>query len=85
MKIVQQLGDQSVELAQESSHKKPGMLNYNNLNMETSIHVEQCEDGPAKVTSGTFTMWIELVNAKFEDLHIEPVQERFFAAKGLHL
>jgi hypothetical protein len=79
-KIIRNLGDASMAIVQKASKAKPGMLNYDNLNMETSIHVEQREDGPAKVTSGTYAIWIELVNADFDSLLLDPIRKRFATA-----
>ncbi|KAJ7748436.1 hypothetical protein B0H14DRAFT_2983957, partial [Mycena olivaceomarginata] len=52
---------------------EPHGLGYDNLNISTSIFVEQRgASGPAKVTSGTFGVLYGLRNANFDDMLIAP-------------
>ncbi|KAJ7907711.1 hypothetical protein B0H13DRAFT_1879337 [Mycena leptocephala] len=64
--------------------KDPHSFNYDNMNISTSIHVEQRgAHGPAKVTSGTFAILYGLRNATWEHMLIEPIMKRFLACTGL--
>jgi hypothetical protein len=64
--------------------KDPHSFNYDNMNISTSIHVEQRgARGPAKVTSGTFAILYGLRNATWEHMLIEPIMRRFLACTGL--
>ncbi|KAJ7830476.1 hypothetical protein B0H13DRAFT_2371987 [Mycena leptocephala] len=64
--------------------KDPHSFNYDNMNISTSIHVEQRgARGPAKVTSGTFAILYGLRNATWEHMLIEPIMKRFLACTGL--
>ncbi|KAJ7677145.1 hypothetical protein B0H14DRAFT_3177829 [Mycena olivaceomarginata] len=60
-------------------------FNYDNMNLSTSIHVEQRgSSGPSKVTSGTFGVLYRLRNAVPEHMLIAPIMKRFKASPGLH-
>jgi hypothetical protein len=64
---------------------EPHGLGYDNLNISTSIFVEQRgASGPAKVTSGTFGVLYGLRNANFDDMLIAPIMRRLSASTGLH-
>ncbi|KAF8152099.1 hypothetical protein K438DRAFT_1910249 [Mycena galopus ATCC 62051] len=65
---------------------EPTGLGYDNINISTSIFVEQRgSSSPAKVTSGTFTVFYGLRNAKWEHMLIAPIRAfaRFRASTGL--
>ncbi|KAJ7901498.1 hypothetical protein B0H13DRAFT_1882922 [Mycena leptocephala] len=65
--------DNTIEMAE-----KPHRFNYDNMNISTSIFVEQCgARGPAKATSGTFGILYGLRNATWENMLIEPIMKRF--------
>ncbi|EIN10216.1 hypothetical protein PUNSTDRAFT_65109 [Punctularia strigosozonata HHB-11173 SS5] len=54
MTIFPALADSRIELARQVAHSSDGYsLGYDNTNVKTSIHVEQRQDAPAKVQSGT--------------------------------
>ncbi|KAJ7710652.1 hypothetical protein B0H17DRAFT_914317 [Mycena rosella] len=62
----------------------PHSFNYDNLNISTSIFVEQRGGaGPAKVQSGTFGILYKLRNAHPEHMLIAPIMKRFKASKGI--
>ncbi|KAJ7318582.1 hypothetical protein DFH08DRAFT_714617 [Mycena albidolilacea] len=64
---------------------EPHGLGYDNLNISTSIFVEQRgASGPAKVTSGTFGVLYGLRNANFDDMLIAPIMRCLSASTGLH-
>jgi hypothetical protein len=59
---------------------------YDNVNLSTSIFVEQRGAGnfsPAKVTSGTFAVLYKVRNGKPEHMRLAPIIERFKSVKGL--
>ncbi|KAJ7710359.1 hypothetical protein B0H17DRAFT_1123516 [Mycena rosella] len=60
----------------------PHSFNYDNLNISTSIFVEQRgAAGPAKVQSGTFGILYKLRNAHPEHMLIAPIMKRFQGIK----
>ncbi|KAJ7626969.1 hypothetical protein FB45DRAFT_749875 [Roridomyces roridus] len=70
---------QAVQVAAE-----PHAFCYDNVNISTSIFVEQRgAAGPAKVTSGTFGILYKLRNARADDMLIAPMMQRFKLSKGL--
>jgi hypothetical protein len=57
--------------------KKPHSFCYDNMNLSSSIFVEQRGAlGPAKVTSGTFGLFYLLQNARWEYMLIAPIMKR---------
>ncbi|KAJ7574753.1 hypothetical protein C8J56DRAFT_802528 [Mycena floridula] len=82
LRILTNLGNRCVKRAIDAS-RKPHLLNYDNLNIETSIFIEQREDGPVKVTSGTFGMVLEACNATHEDMLLAPILQRLKCAPTL--
>ncbi|KAF8169414.1 hypothetical protein K438DRAFT_1499118, partial [Mycena galopus ATCC 62051] len=64
----------------------PHAFCYDNMNLSTSISVEQRgAAGPAKVTSGTFGILYKLRNARREDMLVAPIMKRFKLSKGLDI
>jgi hypothetical protein len=53
----------------------PHKMGYDNLNVSTSIFVEQRSWGPAKVQSGTFVILYELCNVLEEAIQLTPILE----------
>jgi hypothetical protein len=51
-------------------------MGYDNLNVSTSIFVEQRSWGPAKVQSGTFAILYELRNVSEGAMQLAPILER---------
>jgi hypothetical protein len=61
----------------------PHKNGYDNINISTSIFVEQRNGAPVKVTSGTFTVLYALRNATAEAIQLGPILERAQAAGDL--
>lgn len=67
-----------------STGRGPHLCAYDNINISTSIHVEQRgESGPSKVQSGTFAVIYELRNTNREDMLLAPIMQRFRNATPL--
>ena len=57
---------------------------YDNINISTSIFVEQRgSSGPAKVTSGTFGIIYKVRNGNLDHMLLAPIMEWFKSTKGL--
>ena len=56
---------------------------YDNINLSTSIFVEQRGLSPAKVTSGTFAVLYKVRNGRAEHMKLAPILKRFKQVKGL--
>ncbi|KAN0135284.1 hypothetical protein V8E53_006849 [Lactarius tabidus] len=57
---------------------------YDNIQISTSIFVEQCgSSGPAKLTSGTFGVLYNVCNGNPKHMRLAPILERFKLVKGL--
>ncbi|KAF8274044.1 hypothetical protein EI94DRAFT_1768902 [Lactarius quietus] len=57
---------------------------YDNVQISTSIFVEQCgSSGPSKVTSGTFGVLYKVRNGNPKHMRLAPILERFKTTKGL--
>ncbi|KII83170.1 hypothetical protein PLICRDRAFT_77559, partial [Plicaturopsis crispa FD-325 SS-3] len=61
----------------------PHAMCYDNINISTSIHVEQRTNGPAKVQSGTFPMLYAIENHPLSAFDLEPIMERARTASDL--
>ncbi|KAH9172598.1 hypothetical protein EDB89DRAFT_1850933 [Lactarius sanguifluus] len=72
--MVQSLADRSIERAKAAS-LLPHALAYDNINISSSIFVEQGPSAMSKVQSGTFAVIYELLNARAEDMDIKPLAE----------
>ncbi|KAJ7434402.1 hypothetical protein FB451DRAFT_1467611 [Mycena latifolia] len=60
-------------------------FNYDNMNLSTSIFVEQRgSSGPSKASSGTFGVLYRLRNAVPEHMLITPIMKRWQISIGLH-
>ena len=75
-KIIDALAEHSLEEARKAVRNGPHALAYDNINLSTSIFVEQTANTPSKVQSGTFPLIYELLNAKPEDMKLEPMTLR---------
>ncbi|KAJ7843860.1 hypothetical protein B0H13DRAFT_1909201 [Mycena leptocephala] len=83
LNLVQSLGDGCTAKAAEFAATEPRGLGYDNMNISTSIFVEQRgANGPAKVTSGTFGVLYGLRNAKLDHMLIAPIMKRFRGSTG---
>jgi hypothetical protein len=70
--MVQTLADKSIERAKVAA-LRPHALAYDNINISSSIFVEQGPNTMSKVQSGTFAVIYELLNARSEDMDIKPL------------
>ena len=73
--IITALADSSIERAKIAA-SLPHALTYDNINISTSIFVEQGPNMMSKVQSGTFAVLYELLNARSEDMQVEPMIEK---------
>ncbi|KAH9047964.1 hypothetical protein EDB83DRAFT_2523030 [Lactarius deliciosus] len=70
--LVLKLADRSIERAKAAS-LLPHALAYDNINISSSIYVEQGPNAMSKVQSGTFAVIYELLNAQAEDMDMRPL------------
>ncbi|KAH9009894.1 hypothetical protein EDB84DRAFT_1590991 [Lactarius hengduanensis] len=82
--LVLKLADRSIERAKAAS-LLPHALAYDNVNISSSIYVEQGPNTMSKVQSGTFGVIYELLNARAEDMSIEPLVENLRRSSPLAL
>ncbi|KAF8873122.1 hypothetical protein BD779DRAFT_1452195, partial [Infundibulicybe gibba] len=73
------LADRSIENARRAADGPHGLA-YDNINMSTSIFVEQTSNMMNKVQSGTFGVIYELFNAKKDDILLAPIMTRLKSA-----
>lgn len=62
---------------------KPHIFCYDNINISTSIHVEQRLDAPPKVQSGTFAILYEIPNPNPQHMQLSPMLQRELDASDL--
>ncbi|KAJ7917948.1 hypothetical protein B0H13DRAFT_2439624 [Mycena leptocephala] len=85
LNLVQSLGNGCTTDSAQFAATQPHGLGYDNLNISTSVFVEQRgASGPAKVTSGTFGVLYGLRDANFDDMLIAPIMQRPAGSTGLH-
>jgi hypothetical protein len=72
--ILSNLADKSIEEARIVA-AGPHALGYDNINISSSIYVEQGPNTMSKVQSGTFAVIYELLGARPEDMKIQPMVE----------
>ncbi|KAH8988185.1 hypothetical protein EDB83DRAFT_2239866 [Lactarius deliciosus] len=70
--LVLKLADRSIERAKAAS-LLPHALAYDNINISSSIYVEQGPNAMSKVQSGMFAVIYELLNARAEDMDMRPL------------
>ena len=63
----------------------PHAFAYDNMNMKSSIFVEQRPDAMSKVQSGTFPVIYELLRARQDDMCLAPMMENLKKAKPLKM
>ena len=66
--LASQCVDQAIQIAQH-----PHIFCYDNINISTSIFVEQRSSGPAKVQSGTFPILYAIENVSWDDMRLGPM------------
>jgi hypothetical protein len=81
-KCIADLGYNCIKLAQKAA-RNPHLLAWDNINMKTSIFVEQRTDAPAKVQSGTFAVVYPLPDIHRDKMLLTPILERARTASGL--
>ena len=84
LKILESLSEHSLQTARDYIKNSPHALAYDNINISTSIFVEQRENMPSKVQSGTFPVIYELLNANPEHMKLEPMIARFRTSSSLN-
>ena len=82
--MISSLADRSIELAQDVASGPHGLA-YDNINISTSIFVEQRPGAMSKVQSGTFAVIYKLLDARREDMQLEPMLQRFRNSSPLRL
>ena len=82
--ILDALADSAIDKARQVA-SGPHALAYDNINISTSIFVEQVPGMPNKVQSGTFAVIYELLNANLGHMDIQPMLERLKASSPLLL
>jgi hypothetical protein len=70
--MVHSLVDRSIKRVKAAS-LLPHALAYDNINISSSIFIEQGPNTMSKVQSGTFAVIYELLNARAEDMDIKPL------------
>ncbi|KAG6835025.1 hypothetical protein H0H93_005508 [Arthromyces matolae] len=81
--MIRTLSARSIESARTLAATEPIGISYDNVNVSTSIFVEQVPGALSKVQSGTFSVLYRLCNARREDMLAAPIIERFQNSKGL--
>jgi len=82
--IITALADDSIKKASAVAAGPHGLA-YDNINVSSSIFVEQAPNSMSKVQSGTFGVIYELLNAREEDMQIKPMVERLKNSAPLQL
>jgi len=82
--IISALADSSIAKAKLAA-SRPHALTYDNINISTSIFVEQGPNMMSKVQSGTFAVIYELLNARPQDMRIQPMVENLKKSSPLKL
>jgi len=82
--IITALADDSMRKARVVANGPHGFA-YDNINISSSIYVEQAPNSMSKVQSGTFGVIYELLNARDADMQIEPMVNRLKNAGLLEL
>lgn len=82
--ILNSLAGHSIGKAQEAASGPHG-LTYDNINLSTSIYVEQGPNTMSKVQSGTMGVIYELLNARSKDMQLQPMLDRFVKSSPLKM
>jgi hypothetical protein len=80
--LIKNIADNAIKNACRCAHG-PHCCCYDNINLSTSIFVEQRDQGPAKVQSGMFAVLYELRNIDPIHMKLKPIVERAKRAKDL--
>jgi len=71
-KLISNLATQTLKQVTHIFHG-PHVLCYDNINISTSIFVEQCASVPAKVQSGTFAIIYKVQNGDPTHMRLLPI------------
>ncbi|KAF6744015.1 hypothetical protein DFP72DRAFT_1079199 [Ephemerocybe angulata] len=82
--VIKELSNGAIRKASLAS-KGPHSLAYDNINISTSIFVEQGPNTPSKMQSGTFSLIYELYGANVEDMKVAPLYDNLLAAGPLQM
>ncbi|KAF8545560.1 hypothetical protein OG21DRAFT_1492243, partial [Imleria badia] len=63
--------------------RRPHILCYKNIDVSTSVFVQQRPDTPAKIQSSTFPILYEITNANPDHMRLSPMLSRAEQATGL--
>lgn len=74
--VIDLLAERSIEDARTAVRTLPHGLGYDNVNISTSLFVEQTANTPSKVQSGSFPVIYELRNAHPDHMKLEPIISR---------
>lgn len=85
LRVLESLSEHSLQTARDYVNHFPHALAYDNINISTSIFVEQRENMPSKVQLGTFPVIYELLNANPEHMKLEPMIARFKMSSPLNM
>ncbi|KAF8158783.1 hypothetical protein K438DRAFT_1620273 [Mycena galopus ATCC 62051] len=84
-KLIRSIGNYCIADARVLARGPDGYLyNYDNVNLSTSIFVEQCSSSPAKVQSGTYTIIYRLRNPNPCALNLSIILQRAQNATDLN-
>ncbi|KAJ7751581.1 hypothetical protein B0H16DRAFT_1460136 [Mycena metata] len=82
--LIASIADYCIEDASVVTRAPEGsMVNWDNVNMSTSIFVEQRNSAPAKVQSGTYTILYRLLNPNPRAMRLAPLLARAESATDL--
>jgi hypothetical protein len=82
--VITSLADRSIEQARLAV-SRPHALAYDNINISSSIFVEQGPNAMNKVQSGTLAVIYELLNASSEDMQIQQMVDKFKKSSPLKM
>ncbi|KAG1765406.1 hypothetical protein EDD22DRAFT_978741 [Suillus occidentalis] len=80
--LLEKLAVHCIEHAKQVA-RQSHMMCYDNINISTSIFVEQRSDAPAKVQSGTFAILYEVRNGNRDHMRLSPMLTRALDATPL--
>ncbi|KAG0698558.1 hypothetical protein DFH29DRAFT_1081734 [Suillus ampliporus] len=82
LKLLERLAEQCINRACQIA-RGPHVMCYDNINISTSIFVEQRASAPAKVQSGTFAVLYEVRNGNPAHMQLAPILQRAQVASNL--
>ncbi|KAF8055297.1 hypothetical protein FPV67DRAFT_1436466 [Lyophyllum atratum] len=84
--IIDTLADSSIADARKTAASEPTLMAYDNINITTSIFVEQAPGAMSKVQSGTFGVLYKLYKSpEFKDMLAAPMMIRFQNSSPLEM